>query len=183
MKADKVTPVIENVNFGIVVADDNKFMLSGESSYTASHPFAELISRKAPHRYSPIPEILIERSLNEESHIYDAIYYIAASGKVKKILTNRDAIGLPLDSICLNGSVWNHIESVDRRERGWFCLNIGGDCQAKVSDGFHVLKPALSVHADQTPSLSSGIFTDGWSHSETTHRWSLGETSVLRFKS
>jgi len=162
----------------------NKILLSKwYLSYTKFHPVAEFILKKFPHWYSPVPEVFIERTLNEENIIPDAVYYIAASGEVEKILVNKDVMGTALGYICANGSAWNYVSSIDKSEMGWFYLNMGRGCLAKVNDGFHVLMPAISVHSGQTLPHSSTIFAEGWSHAEATHRWSLGEKSMLRFKS
>jgi len=161
----------------------NKMTFPSGSNYVEFHPWAQIFLEKIPHFYSPIPEVFIERGINNEAVDEKRVYYWVNLGRVEKVLFNRFRQDYPIGTICSSGTVWRHVSSLDRVENGWSYLNLEDGCLTSLGDGFHSVGPVFSVSSGQKIDASSAIFEDGWSVSEVSHRWSLGRQSILRFKS
>lgn len=145
-------------------------------------PVAKLAITKLPSLYNPIPQIFIELG-GGAAVTPSALYFQTSHGLVTKLLYHRDYVTIEWPPFIDKEKLLANNSVMQPSEMGWVYINPDHSVSTSLPDGFyrHTQPFTLDPNHNYGPS-ESRLFYHGWSVDEGTHRWSIGNESVLRFK-
>lgn len=163
------------------------FMFSyvgGINSHLSGHhlsfkPWVVALWHKLPHFYNPIPEIFLER-LNGAEGKFTFPVILSARTKTKedfilRVLSHQKDFDRTVRDVCGEG----RLRPIDNRPSSKPQL------QATEHDLYYMTGRFKCTYLISTKEVyspeSNHLFSEGWSVSESTHRWSNGNLSRLVF--